>query len=273
MNLQAIFGRYISVSSPVHQMDPRIKIILCVLFVVDIFVAQSYVGLLICALFIIGMYGFSHISIKQAVISVLPLCAIVVLVALLNIFFVQGGEIYFQFWVICISQKGIEQACFLAVRLFLLLVGLSLLTLTTTTLDITDGFESLLSPLKKLHFPIHELAMVMGIALRFLPEFALELQTIYRAQLSRGAKISNNLKGYLTLLSSLLVPLFTSAFRHAETLSLAMDARCYHGGEGRTKLIDRHISHIDIVACVYMIIALLCVIAINIIYPYLLSLF
>lgn len=272
MNLQAIFGRYISVTSPVHAMDPRVKLVLGIFFIVIVFTAQSYAALAVVAVFTLGMYAFSHLSMRQAFGSVLPLLAIVILVALLNVFFVQGGQVYFQLWTICISEAGLQQACFLAIRLTLLLLGMSLLTLTTTTLDITDGFEQLLNPLKRIGVPIHELAMIMGIALRFLPQFAQELQTIHRAQISRGAALSTSPRGYLSLVTSLLVPLFASAFRHAETLSLAMDARCYHGGESRTRLKELHCTKVDALGTLYLVVALACVIGMNIALPHLMAL-
>ena len=147
-----------------------------------------------------------------------------------------------------------------AVRLLLLLLGMSLLTLTTATLDITDAFEYLLRPFRRIGVPAHELSMMMGIALRFLPQFTFELQTVYRAQISRGATFS---KGRLRMLASLMVPLFTSAFRHAETLSSAMDARCYHGGIGRTRLHPLTFTRLDRNGTLVIVAMLACVIATN----------
>ena len=184
--------------------------------------------------------------------SIAPLAILVVFTALLNIFFVQGGEVYFQLWIICINQQGLHQALFIAIRLTMLLLGVSLLTLATTTLDLTDGFERLLEPFKRFGLPAHELSMMMGIALRFLPQFAIELRTIYRAQISRGANFGKGPKGGVAMMTSLIVPLFTSAFRHAETLSLGMDARCYHGGENRTRLKELSFSKRDIAGTVYL---------------------
>ncbi len=265
MSIQTIFGRYLSKDSPVHRMDPRAKLLLSLLFMVVVFSAQSYVALAVAAVFTFGMFAFSRISLRQAFISIAPLAFLVILTALLNVFFVQGGDVYFQFWIICISQKGIEQAVFIAIRLTLLLLGMSLLTLATTTLDITDGFERLLQPLRRIGVPAHELSMMMGIALRFLPQFAIELQTIYRAQISRGANFSSSPKGSLAMMTSLIVPLFTSAFRHAETLSLGMDARCYHGGTGRSRLKDLQYARRDLWGLIYLLAALGAVVATNII--------
>ena len=241
MKIDAVFGRYIAKDSAVHRMDPRAKLLLSILFMVMVFAAGSYVSLGVAALFTAGMFAFAHISLRQAFTSIAPLAILVVFTALLNIFFVQGGEVYFRLWIICISQQGLHQALFIAIRLTMLLLGVSLLTLATTTLDLTDGFERLL-----------ELSMMMGIALRFLPQFAIELRTIYRAQISRGANFGKGPKGGVAMMTSLIVPLFTSAFRHAETLSLGMDARCYHGGENRTRLKELSFSKRDIAGTVYL---------------------
>lgn len=233
----AIIGRYLPGSSPLHRMDPRAKLLMALGFMVIIFCAQSFVGLGICALFTIGFFLIARIPLKKAFRSILPLLFIVVITALLNIFFVQGGQTLFEWGFIKISEGGLYQAAFIGCRLILLLFSMSLLTLTTATLDITDAFEYLLAPFSRIGLPAHELSMIMGIALRFLPQFVIELQTIYRAQVSRGASFASSpWRGGIRMLSSLLIPLFTSAFRHAETLSLAMDARCYHGGPGRTRL-------------------------------------
>lgn len=259
MNLQTIFGRYISRDSVVHRMDPRAKLLLSVLFMVVVFAAQSYVALAVAAVFTFGMFFFAKISIKQAFVSIAPLAILVVFTGLLNIFFVQGGQIYFQFGIICISEQGLNQCLFIVIRLTLLLLGMSLLTLSTTTLNITDGFEELLKPFKRFGVPAHELATMMGIALRFLPQFATELQTIYRAQVSRGT---------FSMMVALIVPLFTSAFRHAETLSLGMDARCYHGGTNRTSLHELRFQKCDLGGLLYLICGLACVILVNIVMGY-----
>lgn len=146
MKIDAVFGRYIAKDSAVHRMDPRAKLLLSILFMVMVFAAGSYVSLGVAALFTAGMFAFAHISLRQAFTSIAPLAILVVFTALLNIFFVQGGEVYFQLWIICISQQGLHQALFIAIRLTMLLLGVSLLTLATTTLDLTDGFELLQNP-------------------------------------------------------------------------------------------------------------------------------
>lgn len=265
MNLQPVFGRYIAKDSPVHRMDPRAKLLLSLLFMAVAFAAQSYAALGVAALVTFGMFAFAHISLRQAFTSIAPLAILVLFTAILNVFFVQGGTVYFQFGIICISEQGLNQALFIGIRLTLLLLGVSLLTLATTTLDLTDGFEHLMEPFRRFGLPAHELSMLMGIALRFLPQFALELRTIYRAQISRGANFKTSTKSSVALMTSLIVPLFTSAFRHAETLSLAMDARCYHGGENRTRLKSLSFSRRDVAGTVYLAAGLALVIACDVV--------
>lgn len=226
-------GRYWPGDSPIHRMDARAKLLLSLAVMAIAFVAQTFCSLAVVALFVLGLFALSGIPIGSALKSIGPLLFIVVFTALLNVLFVKTGDTVFQWWVITVTTGGIRMAFFIALRLVVLLLAMSLLTLTTPTLDITDAFEHLLGPFRRFGLPAHELSMMMGLALRFMPLFVGELTTIYRAQVSRGAVLS---KWRVSTLTALLVPLFTSAFRHAETLSAAMDARCYHGSEGRTRL-------------------------------------
>lgn len=259
-----VFGRYWPGQSPIHRMDPRAKLLLSLLVMAMMFVAQTFWGIALCALFTAAMFLFAGIPLGKAVKSVAPLLFIVAITALLNIFFVQGGAVYFEWLFIRISEEGVYRAAFIGCRLFLLLLSMSLLTLTTSTLDITDAFEYLLKPFRRFGLPAHELSMIMGIALRFLPQFVQELQIIYHAQISRGAQYASGpFKGGLRTLTSLMVPLFTSSFRHAETLSAAMDARCYHGGVGRTKLIALHFTSLDLRALIVLLLMLVAVVATN----------
>lgn len=248
-------------------MDPRAKLLMAIALIVVVFSSQGFVGLAVCAVFIAAFFRIAEIPLGQALKSVAPLLFIVVITALLNIFMVQGGETLVQWWIITISERGLYQAAFVGARVFLLLLGMSLLTLTTTTLDLSDAFERLMAPLRRIGMPVHELSMIMGIAIRFFPQFMSELKTIYRAQISRGANFSSSpLKGGVRILTSLMVPLFTSAFRHAETLSLAMDARCYHGGPGRTRLRPLHYSALDRNAVFVLVGMLVSVLAVNIVF-------
>lgn len=260
MNDIAILGRYWPGTSPIHRMDPRAKLLGSLAVMVVIFAAQTFWSLAVCAVFVLGFFALSNIPLRSAFRSIVPLLFIVVITALLNILFVHDGTVLFHWAFITITDVGIVKAVFLAIRLVLLLLAMSLLTLTTTTLDITDAFEYLLKPLRRFGVPAHELSMMMGIALRFLPQFIIELQTIYRAQVSRGAQFKD---GKLSMIRSLIIPLFTSAFRHAETLSLAMDARCYHGEDGRTRLKPLTYTSLDRNAIFVIAIMLACVIGAN----------
>ena len=249
MPTNALFGRYWEADSPIHRLDPRTKIVGTILLVASVFCAGNYAALALVALFTIGMFALARIPFVQALRSIVPLTFIIVLTALFNLFYVQGGTVYFEWGFICISHEGVRQALFMAARLTLLLLSGSLLTLTTTSLDITEALERLLSPFARIGVPTHEFSLIMGIALRFLPQFVDEFQTIRAAQLARGAKLATSpVKGGLSGLTSLLVPLFASAFRHADTLSSAMDARCYHGAIGRTRLNPLRYSRDDLLA-------------------------
>lgn len=241
-------------------MDPRAKLLLAFVFIGTVLIAQSFWGLLISALFTAIFFALAYIPIRTAIATVMPLSFVVIITALFNIFFVQGDQVLLEWSFICISKKGLVAAAFMSCRLTLLLLGMSLLTLTTTTLELTDAFEYLLHPAKRIGVPAHELSMMMGITLRFLPQLTLEIQTIRRAQLSRGASIS---KGHIRLLASLIIPLFTSSFRHAEALSTAMDARCYHGEEGHTCLSPLQYSKKDGWGTAVVLLMLMCVVITN----------
>jgi energy-coupling factor transport system permease protein len=245
----ALFGRYWEADSPVHRLDPRTKIVGTLLLVIAALCAGSFAALGFLAVCVAGFFILAKVPIHQALRSIAPLSFIIVLTALFNVFYVQGGDVYVDWGWITISQQGVYLAVFMAVRLTLLLLSGSLLTLTTTSLDITEAMERLLTPLARIGVPAHEFSLVMGIALRFLPQFASEFKTIRTAQLARGAKLATSpVKGGLAGLVSLLVPLFASAFRHADTLSSAMDARCYHGATGRTRLNPLRFARRDAIA-------------------------
>lgn len=237
MENDALFGRYWAADSLIHRLDPRTKIVGTIVLVAIMFCAGNCWALGFVAVAVIGLFALAQVPFTQALRSIVPLLFIVVLTALFNLLFVQGGEVYADWGWAAITSEGIRLAIFTAIRLTLLLLAGSLLTLTTTTLDITEAFERLLMPLRRIGIPAHEFALVLGIALRFLPQFIDEFRTIRAAQVARGAKLASSpTKSGLSSLTSLLVPLFASAFRHADTLSAAMDARCYHGADGRTRL-------------------------------------
>ena len=264
MNTAFSFGSYYAGNSIVHQMDPRAKLTLGIAFLIIVLCAQNFWALACIFMGVAGMYVLSHIPAKHALQSLAPLLFIVVVASILNLFVIQDGNVVIHWWFITITSGGIYSCAFIATRLLLMMMGMSLITLTTTTLDLTEAFEQMLRPFARLGLPAHELSMIMGIALRFMPQFAQEFVTIYRAQISRGARMSRGPFKTARMLSSLMVPLFTSAFRHAETLSQAMDARCYHGNQGRTRLHPLHFETYDFIAFCACAGMAICVIAINV---------
>lgn len=264
---RALFGQYFPTDSPIHRMDARAKLTLVVIVMIAIFASGSYAALGVCAAFILAFFAISQIPLLQAARSIGPLFFIVIITALLNLFFVQGGVEYLSAGPFHVSQAGVHSAVFLSIRLTLLLLDASLLTLTTTTLDLTDAIEAVLMPFSRFGLPAHEFSMVMGIALRFVPQFVGEFRTIRAAQLSRGAKLSTSpFKSGLSSVSSLMVPLFSSAFRHADTLSSAMDARCYHGAAGRTKLYPLAFHARDAIGSAVCVALLACVVVVNVLF-------
>ncbi len=246
-------GQYYPVESPVHRLDPRIKLILTIAYIVAVFLAKSFIGYILLFLWIFFVSRLSHIPFKMVLKGLKPLRFIIILTFLLNLFMTPGKHVWISFWIIRITSEAFLQALFYSLRLFLLVAGTSLLTLTTSPLALSDGIELLLTPLKKIHFPAHELAMMMTIALRFIPTLLEETDKIMKAQISRGADFeSGNLISRAKAMVPLLVPLFVSAFRRAGDLAMAMESRCYHGGEGRTRLRTLKIMRNDWIACAAM---------------------
>ncbi len=258
------FGSYCPGTSWLHRADPRAKLLLGCAFIVILLNAQTPAALAISAAFVVAFYLIARIPAAKAFQSLVPLLAIVVIVAILNLFTNASGEMLIDWGILKIYEGGVHASLFMAARLTIMMLGMSLITLTTMTNDLTEAFERLLSPFARFGLPAHELGMIMGIALRFMPQFASELVTIYHAQVSRGAKLSNSPVRGVRMLSSLMVPLFTSVFRHAETLSSAMEARCYHGGVGRSRLHPLRFSAIDAGATAAIVVLAACVIAANV---------
>ena len=264
MAAKALFGRYWEAQSPIHGLDPRAKLIATALLVAAVLVAGNFYALAMLAFATAALFALARVPFTQALRSIAPLSFIIVLTAAFNLFFVQGGATLVSFAGISISEEGLRLCAFMAIRLTLLLLVGSLLTLTTTSLDISEATERLLSPMAKIGVPAHEFAFVMGIALRFLPQFADELQSIRTAQLARGAKLATSpVRSGISSITCLIVPLFASAFRHADTLSAAMDARCYHGASGRTRINPLAYSAKDALAIGACIALLAAVIALN----------
>ena len=231
-------GQHFPGNSLVHRFDPRLKLVLTVAYIVLLFAASNPLGLTLSILFLGVMYKVAKIPVKMIGKSLKPILPIVLFTAVLNLFFVSGeGDPLVHFWFLSIYAEGVRYAVLMAVRVMALIAGTSLLTYTTSPIVLTDAIEQLLKPLGKLHFPVHELAMMMSIALRFIPTLIEETDKIMSAQRARGADFeSGNLLQRAKALIPLLVPLFISAFRRADELAVAMECRCYHGGEGRTRL-------------------------------------
>ena len=231
-------GQHFPGNSLVHRFDPRLKLVLTIAYIVLLFAASNPLGLALSILFLAAMYKVAKIPGKMILKSLKPILPIVIFTAVLNLFFVSGeGEPLVHIWFLTIYAEGVRYAVLMAVRVMALIAGTSLLTYTTSPIVLTDAIEQLLKPLGKLHFPVHELAMMMSIALRFIPTLIEETDKIMSAQRARGADFeSGNLLQRAKSLIPLLVPLFISAFRRADELAVAMECRCYHGGEGRTKL-------------------------------------
>ncbi|HHW70641.1 MAG TPA: energy-coupling factor transporter transmembrane protein EcfT [Clostridiales bacterium] len=249
-------GQYYPGRSPIHLLDPRVKIIITFLFIFVVFFIKSYVGYAILFAYLMLIVILSTIPLKLIFKSLRPLLFVIVLTFVINMFFTVGEEVLVSFWRITITKEGLNQAIFMALRLIFLVMGTSILTLTTSPIELTDGLEYILKPLKVFKFPAHELAMMMTIALRFIPTLMEETDKIMKAQMARGADFeTGNLVQRAKSLVPLLVPLFISAFRRADELAMAMEARCYRGGENRTRLKELKTDKRD-----YIAIALTCVI-------------
>ena len=251
------FGSYYPSDSAIHRLDPRTKLLLGFVFLITTLTVGGFRGLAPVAIFVVLIYAVSRVPARRVLSSMAPLLAIVVVVAVLNLFTDQ------QLGFLQISEGSLHSAVFMACRLTLMMAGMSAITLTTPTLDLTAGFERLLAPFARVGLPAHELGMIMGIALRFMPQFATEMKQTADAQASRGARVTGGPLGGVRMLGSVAIPLFTGVFRHAETLSAAMDARCYHGEQGRTRLHALAFRRGDALAAVVTMLLLACVIVVN----------
>ncbi len=240
-------GQYLPLSSPVHRMDPRFKLIASMLYIVSLFFINSFIGYGVVLAFLALTISVSKIPYKYLLRGLKPVLMIIIFAFGINVFLTPGTEL-FRFGFIKITHEGVRQAFFMASRLILLIIGTSMLTLTTSPIELTDGLERLLNPFKKLGLPAHELAMMMTIALRFIPTLLEETDKIMKAQMARGADFeSGNLIKRAKSLIPLLVPLFISAFRRADELAMAMEARCYRGGENRTRMKVLQFTHLDLI--------------------------
>ena len=230
-------GQYFPGNSFIHKLDPRTKLIVLVVYIVALFLAVNWVSYALMAAFLLLCIKISTIPAKSFIRGMKPLMMILIFTGVLNLFFTTEGELLVDIWIIQITTGGIQRAIFMVVRILLLICGTFLLTYTTSPIALTDGLEALMSPLKMIKVPVHELSMMMCIALRFIPTLIEETDKIMSAQKARGADFENGtLMEKARALVPILVPLFISAFRRADELATAMECRCYQGGEGRTKM-------------------------------------
>lgn len=229
-------GQYFPGDSAVHRLDPRTKLILVIVYIAALFIAKSYFSYGLMLVVLTLCIAVSQIGARTMLKSIKPLIIIIAITAVLNIFYTDG-TVLVRFWIFKITYEGIRSAVFMVLRIIMLIMGTFLLTYTTSPIMLTDGMERLFAPLKKVKVPVHELAMMMSIALRFIPTLVEETDKIMSAQKARGADFdTGNLIQKAKALLPILIPLFISAFRRADELAVAMESRCYHGGEGRTRL-------------------------------------
>ena len=242
-------GQYFPGNSPIHRLDPRTKLIGLMGYIVALFVAKSWISYAVMLVFLVAMIRISTIPPKSIVKGMKPLVMILIFTGVLNLFFTGGETVLLRFWKLAITKEGLTRAIFMMARILMLITGTFLMTFTTSPISLTDGMESLMGPLKKLHMPVHELSMMMCIALRFIPTLIEETDKIMSAQKARGADFeTGSLLKRARALVPILVPLFISAFRRADELATAMECRCYQGGEGRTKMKLLRFSRVDLQA-------------------------
>ncbi len=231
------FGQYYPVASPIHRLDPRIKLFGTFIYIISLFIANNVAGYVIAAVFLGGIICASKVPLKFILKGLRPIIFVLLLSVGFNLFLTNGEHVLFRWKIIVVSVEGIIRAVHMAIRLIMLIIGSSLMTYTTTPNQLTDGLEKSLGFLKKISIPVHEIAMMMSIALRFIPILVEETDKIMKAQMARGADFdTGNIVKKVKSMVPLLIPLFVSAFRRASDLAMAMEARCYNGGEGRTKM-------------------------------------
>lgn len=230
-------GQYYPTNSIVHRLDPRVKIMCTLFYLISLFLFKSVLGYVLCTVFLFTVIKLSKVPFKFITKGLKPIVILLMITVLFNLFLTNQGEVLVSFWILKITDEGLRTAVYMAIRLIYLIVGSSLMTLTTTPNELTDGIERLLKPFNKIKVPVHEIAMMMSIALRFIPILLEETDKIMKAQIARGADLENgNIIQKAKNMIPILVPLFVSAFRRANDLAMAMEARCYQGGEGRTKM-------------------------------------
>ena len=246
-------GQYYSSDSLIHKLDPRVKIIAAVLFIIELFLVKTFAGFAVCGAALALVVALSGVPLRFILRGLKPILLILLFTFFLNMFMIPGTVIW-KFGFVQVTLEGLKLATFMSVRLILLIIGSSMLTLTTTPLQLTDGLEMLFAPLRFFKVPTHELAMTMSIALRFIPTLLEETDKIMKAQQARGADFeSGNFIRRAKALVPVLLPLFVSAFRIAQDLSFAMEARCYRGGIGRTRMHKMKLGKLDYLAIVLVV--------------------
>ena len=249
MTANISLGQYLPGNSVVHRLDPRTKIFLMAVYIAIVFVVKTLPVFLLPIVLLVAIFLFAQVPASYFFSALKPMKWLLVFMFVINLFATQGETVWFEWKFIRLTQEAVEQAGFLTLRLILLVAGTSILTLTTSPIALTDGLEKLMAPLRKLRFPAHELAMMMTIALRFIPTLMEETDRIQKAQMARGADFeSGNIFQRAKSMIPVLVPLFVSAFRRADELAMAMESRCYHGGEGRTRMRELHFHARDLIA-------------------------
>lgn len=262
------FGQYYPGTSLIHKLDPRSKILMLIAFMVLIFCAFNYYSLLICAASVVGVILLTRVPVRMYLKSLKMIIIIVLITSLLNLFY-GSGEPLVEFWIFKITLAGINNCIFITVRIMCLILLSSVLTFTTSPTDLTDAIERLLKPLKLLHVKVHEIAMMMTIALRFVPLLLEETDKIMSAQKARGADMeSGNLKQRIKALVPVLIPLFVSAFRRAYELAIAMECRCYQGGDGRTRMKVLKMKKRDYLSVIAVILLIAGVVLCNVFLPH-----
>ncbi|MCI1944718.1 energy-coupling factor transporter transmembrane component T family protein [Clostridium luticellarii] len=243
-------GQYVPGNSFIHKLDPRVKILISLIYIVDLFIVNSFKGYIFIVVFTVFSILISKVQFVYIYKGLKPVFILVLITAVLNMFMTGGvNPPLFKWKFLVVYREGLIMAAFMAIRLIFLIIGTSLLTLTTSPIELTDGIEKLLNPLKKVGVPAHELAMMMTIALRFIPTLMDETDKIMKAQMARGADFqSGSIIQRAKSLVPILVPLFISSFRRADELAMAMEARCYRGGEGRTRMKQLKLTNRDFVA-------------------------
>ena len=264
-------GQYYPADSVIHKLDPRVKLFGTLIYIISLFVFKGLPAFILAAIFLVVLIKLSKVPFSYMVKGLKTIVLIMLFAAVFNLFLTPGTKLV-SFWIFTITYEGLKNAVVMMVRLIFLIIGTSLMTLTTTPNELTDGLEKALSPLKYIKVPVHEIAMMMSIALRFIPILIEETDKIMKAQMARGADFEHgNLIQKAKNMVPLLVPLFVSAFRSANDLAMAMEARCYRGGEGRTKMKPLHYQKRDRMAYLTLLVYLAAVIGLRILWINVLS--